>query len=202
MKMFIRAIFALFKRIGTSKIKQAVWDKEFVGGKWDYLDPENSKASPSDIISDYVEKYSRNGNILDLGCGTGKTGREINIAKYTTYVGVDISDVAIKNAKTKCAKEGNRITKNEFYVSDILKYSSSDKYDIILFQESLPYFNKYQIRRMLKKYVQYLTDQGVIIIRLRDRNRYSWIIDLVEKEHRILDKYWPDDKKMTVIVFN
>jgi SAM-dependent methyltransferase len=201
MKMFVRAIFALFKRVGNGRIKRLIWDAEFASGKWDYLDPENSKFSGKDIVYDYVEKYSRNGNILDLGCGTGKTGREIDLKKYAKYVGVDLSKVAIKNARDKCAKENERRAKNEFCVSDILKYSSSAKYDVILFQESLYYLNKRQIKKALRKYIHYLTEHGVMIIRLWDRNKYSWIIKVVEKEHRVLDRYWPDDEKTTVIVF-
>jgi len=177
-----------------------LWDTEFSNNKWDYLDPDNSTARRKDIVYDYVEKYSANGAILDLGCGTGKIGREINVNKYTKYVGVDISTAAIQRAKEKCAEEGQRISKNEFQESDILKFASLHKYEVILFQESLQYFNKHQIRKVLWKYAHYLSAQGVIIIRLCDRQKYAWIINFAKKEYQLVDAYWPANNRTAIIV--
>src|ERR1700674_5764890 len=80
----------LLQRYGTESMKRALWNSEFMGGRWNCLDDTSG-----DCVYPYVEKYARNGSILDLGCGSGNTGIELDVTAYQQYVGVDISDAAI-----------------------------------------------------------------------------------------------------------
>ncbi len=78
---------------GPSGIKKQLWDKEFYGPKWDFIDN-----TVGDCVYSYLEKYARNGNILDLGCGPGNTANELAANVYQSYVGVDISEAALEKA--------------------------------------------------------------------------------------------------------
>ena len=64
----------LTQRWGTSDMIQTLWDKEYASGKWDHCD-----STPGDPVYGFVEKYCRNGSILDLGCGAGNTGNELAV---------------------------------------------------------------------------------------------------------------------------
>lgn len=75
----------ILKKWGNSSTMKAIWDDELSSGEWDFL--ENSA---DDEIYHYLEKYSNNGSVLDLGCGSGNTGNEMDISKYRSYRGVDI----------------------------------------------------------------------------------------------------------------
>src|ERR1700690_1222456 len=89
---------------GPTSLKKWLWDKEFSGTKWDFID--NTKG---DCVYTHLEKFARNGSILDLGCGPGNTANEVADATYASYVGVDISDAALAKAvrRTKeCGREG------------------------------------------------------------------------------------------------
>src|SRR2546423_15542861 len=78
------------KNWGPCATKKAIWDAEFARGQWDYLEH-----TTGDLIYPYLEKYSNNGTVLDLGCGSSNTGNELDASKYRSYTGVDISETAI-----------------------------------------------------------------------------------------------------------
>jgi hypothetical protein len=57
---------------GPSGIKKRLWDREFSGTKWDFIDN-----TTGDCIYPYLEKHANHGNILDLGCGSGNTANVV-----------------------------------------------------------------------------------------------------------------------------
>lgn len=194
-----RALFFLFKKIGWASIRKKVWDEEFSDGVWNYLEPNPSQVA--DKLNYYMEKYCNGGNILELGCGFGKTGLEIDPDKYTHYKGVDISMVAITKAIEFSSADTNRHGKNSFVIGDISAYVPETKYNIILFRESIYYLNKFAIQKMLNKYKGYLKDDGVIIVRIHDSHKYKSIIRLIINTYNIQDKFESDTSRMIILVF-
>src|SRR5215813_5144182 len=75
---------------GPEGLKRKVWNHEYAGGRWAGLE-----SMAGDCLYRHVEEHARGGDILDLGCGPGATGNELDEASYRTYTGVDISDVAV-----------------------------------------------------------------------------------------------------------
>jgi len=165
---------------GTSRIKRSLWNKEFAEGHWDFI--ENTA---DDIVYPYIEKYSRNGSILDLGCGSGNTGCELNSNSYREYTGVDISDVALRKASERSRTCG-RAQKNHYVQHDIASYSPIRKYDVILFRESIYYIPRIRIKGMLERYARYLEPEGVFIVRWHDSKVGSEIVDF---PFRVIEKY-------------
>ena len=125
---FARGFIASY---GPSGVKKRLWDKEFSGTKWDFIDN-----TPGDCVYPYLEKYAHNGNILDLGCGPGNTANELAVDVYQTYVGVDISEVALAKAVRR-TEENGRAGKNSFVNSDFLDYDPVVEFETILFRESM-----------------------------------------------------------------
>lgn len=87
----------LLKRYGPSGLKKFFWDQEFASGKWRFADDTSG-----DVVYQHLEKYVGRGSVLDLGCGQGSTAIEL-ASPYVSYVGVDISEVALKRAREKIA---------------------------------------------------------------------------------------------------
>ena len=145
---------------GPTKIKKALWDKEFSGDKWNFIDD-----TASDCVYAHLEKHARGGDILDLGCGPGNTANELAESAYTTYLGVDISESALAKGVRR-TNENGRAGKNSFVCSDFLSYMPPREFDVILFRESMYHIPYGSVLELLNKYSQYLKSNGVFIVRL------------------------------------
>lgn len=197
MRKIIRNILnSILKRIGNRDKKKRIWDEEFTAGKWDYL-----KSDQNDIVYTYIHKYLNGANLLDLGCGIGQTGLRIDLNKYQKYTGVDISEVAIQNAKSNLMNDLNRSSKNDYVCADLMQFIPSIEYRIILFRESIYYIQISKVKSVLKKYSEFLDDQGVFIIRLWNSEKHRSITNLINKEYQIIEKFMAKDSKTSVIIF-
>lgn len=188
---------------GPMTIKKAVWNKEFSGGKWNFIDDTSS-----DCVYAHLEAHARGGDILDLGCGPGNTANEIAEKAYQTYTGVDISESALAKGQ-KRTNENGRTAKNTFVCSDFLSYTPTRKFDVILFRESMYHVPQGQVRELLDKYSHHLKDSGVFIVRLylsdktgRIKLRVKKKIDLIRSRFEVLEeRQYPDLGSSTVLVF-
>ena len=180
---------------GTSRVKQRLWDKEFAEGRWDFIE-----STGGDVIYPFIEKYARNGSILDLGCGSGNTGCELNADSYKEYTGVDISDVALEKARFR-SKNCQRGEKNRYGRSDISAYIPDAKYDVILFRESIYYIPRTRIKPTLERYSRYLKEGGVLIVRWHDRSVAQDLLKLIRSRFIIIENYSPEPSGPVVLIF-
>jgi SAM-dependent methyltransferase len=186
----------LLQRYGTENIKRRLWNYEYAKGRWKCLD-----SMADDFVYKHIERHTKNGSILDLGCGPGAVGTELNAATYNSYTGVDICDVAIQGAMSKAAVNG-RADKNDYIQSDILSYLPKQYYDVIFFGDSIYYFSWQQIAKILNRYAGYLKDDGVFIVRswiLKDR--HQTIVHNIENDFEVVEKHTYAESKLVVIVF-
>lgn len=147
----------LVQLYGPRSLKTRLWNREFSSGHWDKI-----FATAGDFRYPYIEKYARVGSILDLGCGSGNTGVELKPDSYARYLGVDISDAAIRMAAHRSALAGR--TKNCYLQGDIRDYAPPQSFDVILFRESLYYVAPSHVEPTLRRYARFLLPDGVIIV--------------------------------------
>ena len=174
---------------GPSSVKKRLWDEEFSGTKWDFINN-----TVGDCVYPFLEKYSKNGNILDLGCGPGNTANELDAGVYESYIGVDISEAALAKA-VKRTEENGRAGKNTFVNSDFLGYHPSREFDVILFRESLYHVPFGQVLPILTKFSKNLKSNGVFIVRLYAGEHKSGVIkkrvtaklDLIKREFDVVE---------------
>jgi len=178
----------LLKRYGPSGMKRVFWDKEFTRGKWNFADDTSG-----DVVYQHLEKYVGDGSVLDLGCGQGSTAVEL-ASPYRHYVGVDISEVALKRARNKTAAVG-RTSRASFACADFLAYSPHQKFDVILFRESMYHVPIGQVKTILGRYSQFLTDDGVFIVRLflsgpkgEKRYRPRAVVRTIQEEFDVIER--------------
>jgi SAM-dependent methyltransferase len=189
------ALRALLQTYGAGPVKKVLWDVEFSNGRWDCLD-----RTAGDCVYPFLEKYGSNGSILDLGCGSGSTGNELDTTAYERYVGVDISDVAIERAQQRSEANG-RADRNRYRQSDILSYAPDRSFDVILFRDSIYYVPRRHIKAMLQRYAQYLEAGGVFIVRMADAEKYQDIVATIETHFAVVEKHTADDPKALVLIF-
>jgi len=199
--IFVQGLLASY---GPSSIKKVLWDKDFSGGKWDFIDN-----TIGDCIYPHLEKYAHSGDILDLGCGPGNTANELTSGAYQSYIGVDISKVALAKA-VKRTQENSRADKNSFVCSDFLGYTPTRDFDVILFRESLYHVPYGQVPAILEKYSKNLKKSGVFIVRLyagdiptgKIKYRVTRKLNLIKREFDILESCQYDRPGTpTVLVF-
>jgi 2-polyprenyl-3-methyl-5-hydroxy-6-metoxy-1,4-benzoquinol methylase len=192
----------LFKRYGPSKIKMILWDQEFSGTHWDFIDN-----TTGDCIYSHLEKHIKNGSILDLGCGPGNTANELAITAYNTYVGVDISEAALAKASKRTEANG-RASKNSFVCSDFLDYRPDRQFDVILFRESMYHVPLGKVKLILDYFAKYLKAEGVFIVRMnitdgkgRPKHRLRSAVDIMQAGFDVIEKTQYGESGPTVIVF-
>jgi predicted TPR repeat methyltransferase len=186
--MIKNPIFGFLKRFGPRGIKRAIWNKELASAK----DPENT-----DPITPLIEKFAGGGAILDLGCGIGYLGEYIDTSRYSTYLGVDISDSAVEDAKRR-----RKSLKLHFVASDIELYVPEGKFNVIAFKDSIYYIPFSKLETLLTRYKTYLLKEGVFIVRIADGKRYPNIFRLIESNFNLVERYNPHDTDVVVLVFN
>jgi SAM-dependent methyltransferase len=190
---------------GPSGIKKMLWDKEFSSTKWNFIDN-----TEGDCVYFLLEKYARNGDVLDLGCGPGNTANEMADTVYKSYVGVDISDAALAKA-VKRTQESGRTDKNTFVTSDFMGYQPTREFDVILFRESMYHIPYGQVRTILDKYSKHLKPEGVFVVRLfaakietgKIKHRVTRKLDLIKREFDMVEaiEYSDIPGRPTVLVF-
>jgi 2-polyprenyl-6-hydroxyphenyl methylase/3-demethylubiquinone-9 3-methyltransferase len=185
----------LVQRYGPEKLKRRLWNHEFATGHWVCL--ENTAG---DCIYPHLEKWVRQGSILDLGCGPGNTGNELKDSAYRFYTGIDISDVAVEKARAR-SRANDRAQKNSYFQSDIYTYVPAKQYDVVLFGDSLYYIPPPKIAGMLHRYAAFLAKDGVFMARMYDmRGKFKIILDVIEENFEVLEKH-VYDSQVCVIIF-
>jgi SAM-dependent methyltransferase len=191
--MNIRTAFRGFlQRFGTEDIKRRLWNREYGRGRWDCLDN-----MADDYIYPHVEKYARNGSILDLGCGPGAIGNELNDAVYDSYEGVDISDAAIEKARAK----NRRTDRNQYFQGDIVSYVPKQRHNVILFGDSIYYFRPRRVAEILDRYSNYLKPDGVFIVRSwLTHHRSRTIVHNIERQFQVQEKQLYHNQRGEIVV--
>lgn len=188
---------ALKQKWGTGRVKRSMWDKEYAGGQWDHCDH-----TPGALIYEYVYRHCRNGAVLDLGCGSGNTGNELDVDRYGTYTGMDISEVAVQKAAARSEANG-RAGKNQYVAGDLRTFSPAGRYDVILFRESIYYLPVAEIVPALHRYGRHLKEQGVFVVLTSGTkpSRSQKILTLIEEHFQILEKESPKGTGDFIAVF-
>jgi 2-polyprenyl-6-hydroxyphenyl methylase/3-demethylubiquinone-9 3-methyltransferase len=192
----------ILKRYGPSSIKRRLWNQEFSGSHWDFIDN-----TVGDCVYLHLEKHLKRGSILDLGCGPGNTANELPPTAYGTYLGVDISEAALRKAKRRTEQNG-RAGKNHFVCSDFINYVPTQQFDVILFRESMYHVPLRRIKPVLDHYSKYLTASGVFIVRMntsgpsgQPKPRLTAAMSIMETEFAVVEKCRYGDSGPTVVVF-
>jgi len=110
--------------------------------------------------------------VLDLGCGKGGDLNKWGKAEIAAYVGVDIAEVSIEQARARLS-ERRRLFDADFYDLDCFKYPLSEKvpphllspFDVVSMQFCMHYAfeTEDQVRMMLTNVTKYLRPGGVFL---------------------------------------
>jgi SAM-dependent methyltransferase len=184
----LRFIRGALLSYGPSFLKKSIWDQEYSTSKWDFND-----STAGDCVYPYLEKWARKGSILDLGCGSGNTSNELADSAYRSYLGVDISKAALAKAR-RWTEQSRRTSKNKFVQGELLSYVPPQRFDVILFRESMYHVPLGKVKAVLEHYANYLTPEGVIIVRMSksENGKPKWrptaMFRVIETEFEVVEQ--------------
>jgi 2-polyprenyl-6-hydroxyphenyl methylase/3-demethylubiquinone-9 3-methyltransferase len=161
-----------------SRIKEK-WEKEFYLGYWDYLDLAPTERARSAIIGMFCQHFFPAGKILDVGCGLGTASDFLNSIQKRKYLGLDISEEALKKARKKNVN---------FQNIDFADFDSKIKFNIIIFNEVLYYMDADDA---FKHALNILEEDGKIIVsmfRMKNKMLFQKIWTASRKYFKLVDK--------------
>ena len=112
---------------------------------------------------------------------------------YGSYLGLDISDIALDKARRRSEANG-RSWKNRFLRADFLKYAPKQRFDVILFRESLYHVPLRSVKPTFDRYSEHLIEGGVFIVRIatkengKDKSRPMAMLRVIESGFDILKR--------------
>jgi hypothetical protein len=140
----------------------AQWDAEYANGDWRRLDTPRELGHYA-LIAAYVEQLTTTPRILDVGCGHGRLYRLLRERGLGSYLGIDISERAIEEART-LAMDGAT-----FAVADFEADPPDGLFDVVIFNESIYYAA--EPARVFARYLDLLDEGGIAIVSIRHRLR-------------------------------
>lgn len=137
------------------------WNYQYARGQWEGLKQEEDRFQAVIRIMRQLHPHPQ---ILEIGCGDAVLLRKMQPDTFASFTGVDISDVAIAAAKS-LERDGTR-----FRAADMNTYQPDDRFDLIVFNESL-YYTK-QTVALLQRYEAFLKPGGCFIV-TAVQNKYT-----------------------------
>jgi len=127
----------------SSKAIGAYWDGRFKNVYLKVLE-EMSELGRHGVIAEIINRMVQTGRVLDAGCGTGILSELLDLNRFT-YIGIDLSKLAIQVARKKRSRCGVK-----FIVSPIEEFKSEGSFDVIVFNEVLYYLNYKRVLEMIR----------------------------------------------------
>lgn len=129
-------------------------DAEYAAGGWEYL-RGSEELSRFSVVVGYCHHFKPGGSVLEVGCGEGILQERLDSSKYSKYLGVDLSSEAIKRASER------QDEKISFVAADATIFVPAGKFDVIIFNECLEYFQ--DPLAVVRRYDAFLNKSGVHI---------------------------------------
>lgn len=129
------------------------------------------------VLAGYCKHLKPGGNVLDLACGEGRLHHALDPACYSRYVGVDMSEAAIRLAS---AREDD---KSSFVVENLNYYIPRERFDVIVFGDGLHRLPS--PLAVLARYARYVRPQGAFLIAMPHQHGAIW--SLLDGKYYTLD---------------
>jgi len=162
------------------RINRDRWNYQYAKGLWEGLKALDELARFSVIVG-YV-KHLKPGQpeILEIGCGEGLLQQRLQTQNYGRYVGLDISDLAITNAR----QAGDE--KCTYLVADMDTYEPQGQYDMIIFNEVI-YYSKHPLKTLLRL-AGYLKPEGLLIVTINDHKHSEALWNSIREGFQLVDE--------------
>ncbi|PIP89156.1 MAG: hypothetical protein COW01_00255 [Bdellovibrionales bacterium CG12_big_fil_rev_8_21_14_0_65_38_15] len=128
------------------------WDKKILGWESDRYKESKTINNSSlqyrlNIIQHILKKLPKNSRVLEIGCGSALSLDLIKESRDIHYTGIDISERAIENAKSKYSEIDNF----NFIATDISNFTPNQEYDFCFSLGLLDWISLSEIKQIKEK---------------------------------------------------
>jgi len=159
-------------------VPRETWDRQYRAGAWESLDSIDEFAHYM-VIAGYVHYLFESPTILDVGCGQGRLVELLAAFSVKSYLGIDLSTEAIKQAQLREQHH------TRFRVADLNEWNPTRRFSVIVFCESLNYA-VHPVSTLLR-YARTLERNGAIIVSLYRHRNHGRIWKNAERHFRTAD---------------
>ncbi|WP_316832700.1 class I SAM-dependent methyltransferase [Pedobacter aquatilis] len=169
----------LYKFGFGNRVAKSTWETQFEDGFWNYLYSKEEMAHYLKIVENY-HHLSPGGRILDIGSGNGALYAYLVQSGMNTqlYLGIDIAEAAVRDATL-------RFPKADFKQLDFEKSSLKDRFNVIVFNESLYYFKR-PLKKVAECIKHNLKPGGYLIISIVDYGKNNFLWTLLKKKYEFI----------------
>jgi 2-polyprenyl-6-hydroxyphenyl methylase/3-demethylubiquinone-9 3-methyltransferase len=139
---------------GDIPVSPTKWEAQYAAGAWDYLGDLKELGRYS-VVAGYIRFLKPGGAVLNVGCGAGTLLGGLDESAYSRFVGIDISETAIRKASSRSSG------KAAFVCADAETYQPGESFDVIVFNETLYYFEA--PLECCRRYESFLRKDGIVI---------------------------------------
>jgi 2-polyprenyl-3-methyl-5-hydroxy-6-metoxy-1,4-benzoquinol methylase len=148
-------LFLLAPRGYGKPIPKDTWELQYQQGYWNYLYSLDEMAHYMVIVG-YVQYIHKSPTILDVGCGHGRLLKLLHPFGFASYLGIDLSAEALKQAEALGIKD------TRFEEADFTVWEASSRFNLIVFNEALVHAK--WPAEVLLRYGRWLEKDGSIIM--------------------------------------
>src|ERR1700720_4833296 len=156
------------------------WEAQYKSGYWMYLN-DLHEAPRYAVLGVLLQSLGANGSIVDIGCGTGILLRHLRMVGYNRYLGIDISEHAIREA------DQFRDSKTEFVAANVEHFVPVGPFNSAVFNECLYYLS--DPLAVVDRYTKALQCNGIFITSVfKSSVRKMMMVRKLERLYRIIER--------------
>ncbi len=180
-----RLLWRVARTLGNAGARWS-WNDQFRNGYWGGLQYRRR------TVVSLVEQLAGGGDIVEFGCGEGWLIGAVDPGVYRTYVGVDLSPVAIDVATRRARQAG--LVKCRFEVGRFEHWSGGPDPSLIIMDESLYYLKPRRQRRLLRRCLDRLDSSCRMVVTVHSATRHRSTLEacrraaVVEREVHDLER--------------
>ena len=140
---------------GDAPVSKDAWETQYRAGGWTFMRRLDEVARYA-VIAGYLHHLRPGGSVLDVGCGEGLLLDHLRPLGCSRYHGIDLSEAAVEQAAPRAGATAS------FAVADAEAFTSTERWDAIVFNECVYYFN--DPVATVRRYGAWVEKGGVLIV--------------------------------------
>ena len=170
-----KVIHLLVTRLGPCSLRRLAFDARYKDGSWRFAGDAHGE------FPRVVARYLRGGDLLVVGCGGASVLQGLSLDEYRSVLGIDVSPEAIRLANRHASSTVS------FQVADVETFDSADRYDQILFSESLYYIAAGRQIGLLDRLSRLLKPNGIFVVTIADPVRYRRLLARIRAHFKVVE---------------